>query len=67
MAKDIVSQVGSGTKQMLQNVNTVRDVAQIMGALEGYTALVNSDTAGMSDSLQDDDIVTFTKAVKGGC
>lgn len=66
MASNVIGQVAGGTKQVLDNVNTVSDVASKLGASTGYTASLNGDPASMSDSLEDNDMVTFAKSVKGG-
>jgi hypothetical protein len=67
MAQNVVGQVAGGTKRLLDNVNTVADVARELGASTGYTASVNGDPANMNDSIDDSDMVTFAKSVKGGC
>lgn len=67
MASNIMAQVAGGTKQVVENVQTVRDVAQKMGIESGYTATVNGDTAEMSEELSEGDFVSFAKSVKGGC
>ncbi len=67
MANNVIGQVAGGTKQVMDNVETVADVASKLGASSGYTASINGDPAGMSDSLEDSDMVTFAKSVKGGC
>ena len=66
MAKNIISQVAGGTKSVFDNVETVSDVATKLGVGEGYTAAINGDTAELHEQLEDGDMVTFSKAVKGG-
>ncbi len=66
MANDVIGQVSGGSKQILDNVNTVGDVASKLGASTGYTANLNGSPAELSDGIQDGDRITFAKAVKGG-
>lgn len=66
MAKNIIAQVSGGTKQVLDGVTTVAEIKRQLGVSEGYTAAVNGDPAGDGDTLQDGDMVTLSKAVKGG-
>jgi hypothetical protein len=67
MANNIIGQVAGGSKQVLDDVRTVADVASKLGAATGYTASINGSPADMADSLDDGDMVTFAKSVKGGC
>ncbi len=67
MAKNVIGQVAGGSKQVLDDVNTVQDVARKLGAESGYTANINGESANTGDSLEDGDVVTFAKSVKGGC
>lgn len=66
MANNIIGQVAGGTKTVIDNVGTVQEVKQRLGATEGYTAAINGSPADDSQSLNDGDMVTFSKAVKGG-
>ena len=66
MANNVVAQVQGGNKVVLDDVNTVGEVAAKLNASEGYAASVNGDSASFSDELEDSDVVTFAKAVKGG-
>lgn len=66
MANNIIGQVAGGTKMVLDNVESVQDVKQRLGATEGYTAAVNGSPADNEQVLEDGDMVTFSKAVKGG-
>lgn len=66
MAKDIRVRVAGGNKIDLPSATTVQDAANQSGAASGYTANVNGEPADFSDALNDDDVVTFAKAVKGG-
>lgn len=66
MANNVIGQVAGGSKRVLDNKTTVADVASELGASTGYTASVNGDPAEMSDTLEDGDMVTFAKSVKGG-
>jgi sulfur carrier protein ThiS len=65
MTNNIIAQVMGGAKQILDGVNTVADVKTRMNA-QGYTALVNGSPADDSYALSEGDIVTLSKAVKGG-
>lgn len=66
MANNIIGQVAGGIKTVLDNVESVQDVKQRLGATEGYTAAVNGNPADNDQVLEDGDMVTFSKAVKGG-
>lgn len=66
MASNIISQVAGGSKAVFDGVATVQDVATRLEVGEGYTAAINGDTAALHDRLEDGDMVTFSKAVKGG-
>jgi sulfur carrier protein ThiS len=66
MARNIIAQVSGGTKQVLEGMQTVGDVKRKLGLTEGYTAAVNGDPAGDDDELAEGDMVTLSKAVKGG-
>jgi hypothetical protein len=65
MAQNIVSQVLGGNKRVLDNVHTVGDVKQAMGATN-HTASINGEPARDSDTLADGDFVSLSQAVKGG-
>ncbi len=67
MAKNVIAQILGGDKKVLDDVYTVRDVKSKLGVAEGYTAAVNGDTAEDSEELQEGDVVTLSKALKGGC
>jgi sulfur carrier protein ThiS len=66
MTNNVIAQVLGGEKKILDNVATVADVKKLMGA-EGYTAAINGSPASDSEALSEGDIVTLSKAVKGGC
>lgn len=66
MANNVIAQVLGGEKKVLDNVSTVRDAQTRLGA-EGYTAAINGSPANVDEALDEGDIVTFSKAVKGGC
>lgn len=66
MANNIIAQVAGGQKRVLDNVATVADVAAQVGASAGYTASVNGAPAEFTQGLDENDMVTFAKAVKGG-
>lgn len=66
MANNIIAQISGGSKQVLDNVYTVNEVKIKLGAEAGYTAAVNGDPAEDSEALEDGDVVTLAKAVKGG-
>lgn len=66
MANNIIGQVAGGSRTVLDGVETVKDVALKLGVGAGYTAAVNGDTAELEEELNDQDMVTFSKAVKGG-
>jgi sulfur carrier protein ThiS len=63
---NIIVQVSGGTKQVLDGVYTVADVKRKMGTTEGYSASINGNPAQDGDSLDEGDVVTIAKAVKGG-
>lgn len=65
MANNVVAQVLGGEKKVLDNVNTVGDVKEELGA-EAYTASVNGDPAKNDYQLDDGDFVSLSQAVKGG-
>jgi hypothetical protein len=46
--------------------DTVGDAAEEMGIGDDYTATVNKKPANFNADLEDDDMVLFSKAVKGG-
>ena len=66
MANNIIAQISGGSKQVLDNVDTVAQVKTKLGAEAGYTAAINGDPADDSELLEDGDVVTLAKAVKGG-
>ena len=66
MSNNVIAQVSGGSKKVLDGVNTVSDVKRELGATDGYTAMVNGSPAQDNDSLEDSDVVTLAKAVKGG-
>ena len=68
MPKNIIAQVAGGERTIhdLQEGATVADIARLKGASEGYTAAINGDAASFGDELNERDVVTFAKAVKGG-
>jgi sulfur carrier protein ThiS len=66
MAKNVIAQLSGGSKQVLDGVDTVRDVKAKLNATTGYTAAINGDSAEDNEELNDGDVVTLAKAVKGG-
>ena len=66
MARNVIGQVAGGRKEVFDGVSNVSDVASKLGVGEGYTPAVNGDSASMNDCLDDNDMVTFSKAVKAG-
>lgn len=66
MAKNVIAQVLGGEKKVFDDVNTVSDVKSKLGASTGYTAAINGEPAEDSQTLEDGDVVTLSKAVKGG-
>lgn len=66
MATNVIGQVSGGTKQVFDEVGTVSAVKSKLGIGEGYTAAVNGDPASDQQALENNDMVTFSKAVKGG-
>lgn len=66
MSKNIIAQVAGGKKEVLDDVRTVGDAATKVGASSGYTAAIDGDCAEFSRILEDGQMVTFAKAVKGG-
>jgi sulfur carrier protein ThiS len=66
MANNVIVQVAGGSKQVLDGVSTVADVRSKLGTTDGYTASLNGDPVESGATLEDNDMVTFAKAVKGG-
>lgn len=67
MAKNIIAQVAGGSKQVLDDVDTVGELRSKLSLGTGYTAAVNGDSQSDDYNLDDGDFVTFAKATKGGC
>lgn len=65
MAENVITQVIGGTKKLLDDVNTVGDVASQMGAAN-MQASVNGSPESHDYELSDGDIVTFSNKPKGG-
>jgi sulfur carrier protein ThiS len=65
MAKNVIAQKLGGTKQVLDDVETVGDVKTKLSAT-GYTASLNGEPAQDSDEVSDGDFVSLSQAVKGG-
>lgn len=65
MAKNVVVQVLGGSKEVMDDVYTVREVKSRKGA-SAYAASINGSPAQDSDSLEDGDFVSLSQAVKGG-
>jgi hypothetical protein len=66
MSNNVIAQALGGSKKVLDGVDTVGDVRGKL-ALEGaYTASINGETAEDGESVDDGDVVTFAKSVKGG-
>lgn len=66
MANNVIAQIQGGSKQVLENVDTVADVKRKLSASTGYTAAINGDPADDSESVEEGDFVTLAKSVKGG-
>lgn len=66
MANNIIGQAMGGSKQVLDGVSTVYDVKVKLGCTDGYTALVDGDPQSDGYLLTDGEMVTLSKAVKGG-
>jgi len=66
MAKNIIAQTLGGDKKVFDDVTTVADVQAKLLLGDGYQASINGDTASGSDALDDGDVVTFARQVKGG-
>lgn len=66
MANNIIAQVMGGSKQVLDGVSTVGEAKTKLGCTEGYLGYVNGSPENDCFSLEDGDMVTFSKAVKGG-
>ena len=64
---DISAKVTGGSLEIFEDVNTVSELISEMGLEGNYTAMINGSPADLSDSLTDDDFVSLTKSVKGGC
>jgi hypothetical protein len=65
MANNVIGQVLGGSRQILDDVKTVGEVKAKMGAT-GYTAAINGNPAEDSAEVVEGNIVTLSKAVKGG-
>lgn len=65
MARNVVAQVLGGEKKVFDDVRTVKDVTNKLGAT-GYTATVNGDQQAEGYELDDGDFVSLSQAVKGG-
>lgn len=66
MSKNVIAQISGGNKQVIDDVDTVRDVKRKLGAETGYTAAINGDPAEDTEEVNEGDFVTLAKAVKGG-
>lgn len=66
MAKNIIVQVAGGSKQVMDDVYSVGEIKRRLGLTDGYTAALNGDTASDDTNLEEGDMVTLSKAVKGG-
>ena len=66
MSNNVIGQVSGGTKQVFDNVYSVRDLAEKLGATTGYTASLNGEPAEMHEVVNEGDMVIFAKSVKGG-
>ena len=67
MAQNVVAQVLGGKKELIDDVDTVAEVAAKMDiSMDTHAAAVNGDAAEADTDLEDSDFVTFTKKVKGG-
>lgn len=64
MANVIASVLGGDPKRV--QAETVEEAKNALGLSGNYTAAVNGDPAEMDDYLEDNVLVTFTQAVKGG-
>jgi sulfur carrier protein ThiS len=65
MAKNVIVQPLGGTKQVMDDVRTVRDITTKLN-LTGYTATVNGDQQSPDYEVDDGDFVSLSQAVKGG-
>ena len=66
MASNVIAQLSGGSKQVLENVDTVGDVKEQLNAQDGYTVAVNGSPADDDKELREGDFVSLSKAVKGG-
>ncbi len=65
MANNIITQILGGSKQVLDNVNTVGDVKTKLN-VQAYTASVNGSPVTDNQELEEGDFVSLSQAVKGG-
>jgi sulfur carrier protein ThiS len=61
----VVASVSGGNPKRVQ-ASTVQGVKEALGLTGNYTAAINGDTANPTDTVSDEDYVTFATAVKGG-
>ncbi len=65
MANNIIAQVSGGSKQVVDNVETISALKAKLN-LTGYTAFLNGAPAEDSETLTEGDRVTLAVAAKGG-
>lgn len=69
MAKKVTGEIVGGKSEVMNDVETVADVAEKLGlgrGAAGYTAAINGNAAELGESLEDFNNVTFAPASKGG-
>ena len=63
--ENVIAQVIGGSKQVLDNVETVADVKAKLDATN-HTALINGQPADDDAEVRSGDFVSLAKAAKGG-
>ena len=64
--KTVMAKALGGQAQEVQ-ATTVIEAQKALGLEGNYTATIDGEPASDDSPLNDNDIVIFTKAVKGGC
>jgi len=65
MVNNVIAKILGGERTIVDGVKTVNDLKIRLNA-SGYTAAVNGNPASDEHALSEGDIVTLSKAVKGG-
>lgn len=65
MAKNVIAQALGGSKQVYDDVYTVKDVRNKLGLGTQYKAMVDGRNAEDNTSVTDGNYVSFSEQVKG--